>query len=90
MAPRIQPRIKAATSKSIVSTYSSFDIKFSFNIVLNKTVLDHGDQITSTILWHNEPYWTLTPTTLLKELCVETAMFFLGRIKSHQRPAIVF
>jgi hypothetical protein len=86
MPPITQPIKKARRSNSIVSTHLGFDIEFTFNVVLNQAVLDHGNQITTAIFWHYKPYRASTPTTGLQEVGIETSMILVVGVKGHQGP----
>jgi hypothetical protein len=83
MPPSIQPNTKAKISNSIVSTYLGLDIEFSFNVVLNQAVLDHGNQIAAAIFRHYKPYRASTPTTGLQEVGIETSMILVVGVKGH-------
>jgi hypothetical protein len=83
MPPITQPIKKANRSNSIFSTHLGFDIEFTFNVVLNQAVLDHGNQITAAIFWHYKPYWASTPTTGLQEGGIETSVILVVGVKSH-------
>jgi hypothetical protein len=83
MPPSIQPNTKAKISNSIVSTYLGLDIEFSFNVVLNQAVLDHGNQIAAAVFRHYEPYWASTPTTSLQKIGIETSMILVVGVKGH-------
>jgi hypothetical protein len=50
---------------------------------LNQAVLDHGNQITTAIFWHYEPYRASTPTTGLQEVGIETSMILVVGVKGH-------
>jgi hypothetical protein len=84
--PTTQPIKKARRSNVVLSIIFGLDIEFSFNVVLNQTVLDHRDQIPTAIFGHDEPYWASTPTTGLQEVGIETSVIFVKSIEGHQGP----
>jgi hypothetical protein len=86
MPPSIHPNTKAKTSNSIVSTYLGLDIEFSFNVVLNQAVLDHGDQIAAAVFWTDESHWALAPATSFQELGIESSVILVVGVKGHQGP----
>jgi TFIIF-interacting CTD phosphatase-like protein len=65
------------------------DLKLSINVVLYQTALHQGNQVT-VVFWHNEPHRAGAPGMIYLELRKESSMILVGRIKGHQRPAIVF
>ncbi len=58
--------------------------KLILNVIFDKSLLAHGDQVPMRI-WHNESIRASAPSAVFEKLCIPATVFFVFRIKHSPR-----